>query len=217
VVAVASARPRLAVGTSATWYVAALAVVVIGIGARLIIGGPGIGERSAVVMMVLLAGCAWLAALVVAGRRVALVVVLVATLLFDVAALPLHDQPAYDDLQAFYATDQVLSATIPVTPGGASAINLLVQPVFTGPQPRFGLAGDVNGTAYQWTCPFAHGIQTLVLPASVSGNQAEVNLRLTGSPSHDGDYLIAYISSRLGGFVVSSGSAGPSATHCSLT
>ncbi len=199
------------------WWVAAIAVFIIGCAVRVAIGGAGVGERSALVMMVILGGCAWLAAQVVGGPRLALLVAIVATALFDLAALPPRDQPVYDDLQAFYSTDQVLSATVPVATGGASSINLLVQPVFSGAQARFGLAGEVNGTAYQWTCPFTHGIQTVVLPVTAEGTQADVSLHLTGSPGHDGDYLIAYISSHQGGFVISSGTADPNATHCSLT
>ena len=190
----------------------------LGVGLRLAIGGAGVGERSAVVLLVLLAGGVWLVARLVARPRVALLAVLAATAMFDLAALPPRDQPAYDDLQAFYATDQVLSATLSVPAGNtATQLSLLVQPEFTGAQPRFGLAGEVNRAAYQWTCPFTHGIQTISLPIAAQGPQIDLQLHLTGAPARDGDYLIVYASSRQGGFLISLGPSDPSATRCSLT
>jgi hypothetical protein len=195
--------------------VAAAIVVVLGVGIRLAIGGAGVGERSAVVMSLLLTLAAWLAARLLGGVRVALIVACVATALLDIAALPRHDPPPYDDLQAFYSTDQVFSARLVVPGGGASDVQVLAQPVFSGNQPRFGLAGDVNGAAYQWRCTFAHGIQRIALPiTAVRGGSADVRLHLTGTPARDGDYLIVYASSRLGGFVVSIGMPDPGATRC---
>jgi hypothetical protein len=191
-------------------------VLVIGVGARLALGGTGVGDLSALVVGALIAVGMWLGVRLVAGPRVALVATILVVALVDVAALPSRDQPAYDDLQAFYSTDQELSVSLPVQPGGASAISLLVRPVFSGPRARFGLAGDVNGAAYQWACQFAQGVQTLALPAAMEGPRADVKLRLTGSPSRDGDYLVVYASSRLGGFIVSAAPPGPTATSCSL-
>jgi hypothetical protein len=118
----------------------------------------------------------------------------------------------------------VLSAQLPV-PGAAddTDITLLVQPVFSGAQARFGLAGDVNGTSLQWSCPFQHGIQRLALgvPSEVVRGQptADVRLHLSGTPERESDYLVVYTSSRLGGFVISLDPAGsPSAnvTRCSV-
>jgi hypothetical protein len=214
VVAIAAAAPAVrARPYGAGWLVGAAVVVLAGIAVRLVVGGVGVGERSAVVMSVLLTLAAWLAALLLRGPRVALLVALAATALLDVAALPPRDTAPYDDLQAFYRTDQVLSATLPVSRSG-SALNLLVQPVFAGAQPRFGLAGEVNGTAYRWSCAFAHGIQTVALPVTVQGDTADVRLQLTGAPARDGDYLIVYMSSRLGGYVISLGSPQAGATRC---
>ena len=216
-VAIASPTPRIDARSWGTvWSLAGVGVLVLGAVVRLAMRGAGVGERSALVMMLLLVGCTWLAARYVAGPRVALFAAVVATVLFDVAALAPRDQPVYDDLQAFYSTDQVLSANAPIASGGATAINVLVQPVFGGAQPRFGLAGDVNGTAYQWTCQFTHGIQTIALPVAAEGTVADLSLHLTGSPSRDGDYLIVYASSRQGGFIVSARPADQSATHCNL-
>ena len=167
-------------------------------------------------MSLLLTLGAWLAARVLGGPRVALLVTLLATALLDLAALPPRDPPPYDDLEAFYRTDQVLSASVPASGRQADALNVLVQPVFSGAQPTFGLAGEVNGTAYQWTCAFAHGIQNVALPVSVQGSSAEIRLHLTGAPSREGDYLIVYASSKLGGFVISLGPPDARATNCSL-
>jgi hypothetical protein len=36
----------------------------------------------------------------------------------------------------------------------------------------------------------------------LQGNQADVRLHLTGSPSRESNYLVVYASSKLGGFVV---------------
>jgi hypothetical protein len=191
-------------------------------GVRLAVGGTGVGDRSATVMLVLLAGLAWLAARLLVGPRFALAALVVLVAVFDLAALPQRTPPPYDDLEALYRTDQVLFARLPVS-GDASTLSILVQPVFSNSnsnsdaRPRFGLAGEVNSAAYQWTCPFVRGIQTIALPVSVSGSSADVQLHLTGAPSRDGDYLIVYASAPRGGFVMSLGSADPGATLCTRT
>jgi hypothetical protein len=198
------------------WSVGAVVVVAVGLALRLAIGGTGVGVRSAVVMSLLLLIATWLAARLLSGPRTALFAVLALSVLLDIGAFPPRNPPPYDDLQAFYRTDQVLPATLAVPAGGATTLSLLVQPVFSGAQPQFGLTGQIDGSAVQWNCPFAHGIQWLALPVSINGTgQANVQLRLTGSPSRDGDYLIAYASSRQGGFLISLGPPDPSATTCS--
>jgi hypothetical protein len=191
-------------------------VVAAGLALHLAIGGTGVGVRSALVMSLLLLIPTWLAARLLSGPRTALFAVLALSALLDVGAFPPRNPPVYDDLQAFYRTDQVLRAQLPIPPTGASTLSLLVQPVFNGAQPQFGLAGQIDGSAVQWNCAFAHGIQWLALPVRLSAKgEANVQLRLTGSPSRDGDYLIVYASSRQGGFLVSLGSPDPSATRCS--
>jgi hypothetical protein len=216
VVAVASARSRSRVAQRRTdwaWTLAAAGVIGLGLIVRFAIGGGGVGQRSAVVMTVLLAAAAWLAGRLLAGPRIALAVCIVLVALLDLGALPARDAAEYDDLQAFYRTDQVLSSTLAVPSASASAsgsvsdlaITVLAQPVISGAQAQFGIAGDVNGTPVAWTCPFQHGIQRLALPlpvtvAALSQGTANVRLHLNGSPSRDGDYLVVYASSRLGGF-----------------
>jgi hypothetical protein len=207
--------------------VAAAGVLACGLGLRLALGGGGVGDRSAIVMGVLLVVVAWLAARLVAGPHVALVVSVLVVALLDLAALPPRTTTEYDDREAFYRTDQVLSAQLAV-PGGSEqgglAITLLAQPFFAGAEPRFGLAGEVNGNPVQWTCAFSRGIQRLALPlppavASDLGSSAQVRLHLTGSPDHASEYLVAYASSHQGGFVValeSLGADSPGATRCSV-
>jgi hypothetical protein len=204
-------------------------VLVIGLGLRLVLGGGGVGDRSAVVMSVLLAVAGWLAAWLLAGPRAALVVGLVLVALLDLAALPARNASDYDDLEAFYRTDQTLSAQLAVPgggdQGGGLAITLLAQPYFAGAQPRFGLAGEVNRTPLQWTCDFPRGIQRIALPlpvgvaASESNDTADVRLHLTGVPDHNGEYLVVYSSSRQGGFVISLepiGAQNTSETRCAV-
>jgi hypothetical protein len=154
-------------------------------------------------------------------------VLLAVIALLDSAALPARNPPPYDDLQAFYRTDQVLDAQVPMPVGGApSALTVLAQPVFGGAQAAFGLAGDVNGVPQTWMCPFGRGIQQLALPVAPDAVQkasrptAEVRLWLTGSPSREGDYLLVYSSSTRGGFLVSFDDAAArpfqNRTDCSL-
>jgi hypothetical protein len=191
-------------------------VIVAGLGLRLAIGGTGIGARSAVVMSLLLLIATWLAARLLSGPRTALLGVLALSVLLDIGAFPPRNPPPYDDLQAFYRTDQILPAELAVPATGATTLSLLVQPVFSGAHPQFGLAGQIEGSAVQWNCAFAHGIQWLALPVRLTGTgQADVRLNLTGSPSRDGDYLIVYASSQKGGFLISLGSPDPNATLCS--
>jgi len=231
-VALASSPPRVSAAASRgrwTWSVAALAVLLLGLVLRLALGGGGVGDRSAVVMTVLLAVAAWFATWLLAGPRAALVVTLILVALLDLAALPVRNTAGYDDLEALYQTDQVLSAQLAV-PGGASAnqgglaVTLLAQPFFAAGQPRFGLADEVNGTPLQWACAFPRGIQRIALPLPVglaSGTQgtADVRLHLTGAPDHTSEYLVVFASSRQGGPVVSLepiGALDPSVTRCAL-
>ncbi len=185
------------------------AVLVLGAGLRLALHGGAVGDRSAAMLLLLLALGAWAAAAVLATPRVAFVITLGLVGLLEVAALPASAIPEYDERQAFYQTDQVLAAQVPtiVSNQSTAALTLLVEPVFNGAQPRFGLAGDVGSTSLTWDCTFQHGLQRLVLPipAAALANAAALDLRLhlTGSPSRETDYLLAYASSARGGFLVS--------------
>jgi hypothetical protein len=127
--------------------------------------------------------------------------------------------PKYDDLQAFYRTDQVLQTQVAV-PAADAVMSVMAQPVFAGDQPTFGLSGEVNGESLQWNCNFRRGIQRIALPLPRQNlGTAEVKLHLTGTPSRDGDYLIVYASSLRGGFLVSldpASSLDSSANRCAL-
>jgi hypothetical protein len=185
-------------------------VLLVGLGLRVLIGGAGVGDRSAIVMTVLLGVGAWAAARLLSGPRAAFIVTVVLVALLDLAALPQRTPPPFDDLQAFYSTDQVLVIPVSVPPGldpAAAALTVLVQPTFAASQPQFGLAGTVNGAPATWSCAFQHGIQTIALPvppgALASGATADAELHLTGSPSRESEYLVVYASSQRGGFVAS--------------
>jgi hypothetical protein len=224
VVALASSPPQAASRSLRSgwgWTIAAGVVLLAGFGLRLVLGGGGVGDRSALVMMVLLGGAAWLAARLFGGPRAALIALAAVVLLVDLAALPPRNQTEYDDLEAFYRTDQTLSAQLTAPGDPNAAITLLVEPMYTGAQARFGLAGDVNGMPLEWTCGFQHGIQRVALnlpPGLLApGQPANVQVHLSGAPTHDGDYLVVYASSRLGGFVISLDPVGSSnAVLCPL-
>jgi hypothetical protein len=201
-------------------------VLLVGLGLRVVIGGAAVGDRSAMVMTVLLGVGAWAAARLLGGPRVAFIVTLVLVVLLDLAALPQRTPPPFDDLQAFYRTDQVLALPVSVPPGldpSAAALTVLVQPTFAGSQPQFGLTGTLNGTPTSWTCAFQHGIQTIALPvppgALASGTTADAQLHLTGSPSRESEYLVVFASSQRGGFVAALAplaSLDASVTRCTL-
>ena len=205
---------------------AAAATLVVGLGSRLAIGSVGVGDRSALVMATLLTIGAWLAARLLGGPRTALVVTLGLMALFNVAALAPRNAPEYDDVEAAYRTDQVLTAQLPVpsgVPQPPAMLTLLAEPKFPAAQPTFGLAGEVNGTPLGWQCAFARGIQRLALPlpqsALSSASTLDVRLHLTGSPSRETDYLLVYTSSRRGALQVSLESApnpDRTSTFCSL-
>jgi hypothetical protein len=185
---------------------AALGVLVVGVGSRLLLAGAGVGDRSAVVMATLLTLGGWAAARLLGGPRVAFAISLGLMALFTLAALPARNPPTYDDVDAFYRTDQVFSAQLAV-PGNASIVTVLVEPRSQGAQPSFGLAGTINGVDASWTCPFDRGIQRLALPvptgALAGTSAADVELHLTGTPSREGDYLLVYASSQRGGYLIS--------------
>jgi hypothetical protein len=216
------ARPRRRRG----WLVGAGVALVVGIVVRLGLGGGGTGDVSAAIMLTLLAVSAWITAMLLSTPRTAFFVTLSLVALADLAGLPARNQPEYDGREAFYRTDQVLSALVPVEPGLAQpTLTLLVEPVFPTGQnsPTFGLAGEIGGTPLAWSCLFQRGIQRLALqvpPAAAGGvSGLDVRLRLTGTPSRESDYLVVYASARRGGFVVDLRGAEQEtdATMCALT
>jgi hypothetical protein len=179
---------------------------VLGLALRVAFGGGGVGERSATLLAFLLTLGGFAAARLVASPRVAFSVGLALVALFDLAALGPRNPAGYDDVQAFYRTDQSMSVQLPVDGQRQLELVLVAQPMYTGDQPAFGLAGDVNETPLQWSCTVQHGVQRLELPlpaeALRGATTADVRLRLTGSPSHASDYLLVYASSRHGGVLM---------------
>ena len=198
-------------------------MLIVGLGVRLALGGTGAGDRSALVMATLLTVTAWLAARLIGGPRTAFLVSLGLVVLFDVAALPPRGVTEYDGVEAWYRTDQVVAAQLARPTTGAANLTLLVQPVFGGTQPTFGLGAELNGVSLRWACPFTRDIERLALPlppeALGSAPSLDIHVHLTGSPTRDSDYLLVYTSSRLGGPVISlQGSPAPEApvTTCAL-
>lgn len=223
----ASTRAAAHTRGNQAWTAAAAGALAVGLGARLAIGGAGVGDRSAVVMATLLSIGVWLAARLLGGPKTAFLVTAGLLTLLDLAALPPRDAPIYDDLEAVYRTDQVLSARLAPATGAlqsSTALTLLVQPIYAGAQPTFGLAGEIDGTTLSWRCQFEHGMQQLALPLpppvlTNGTNALDVKLHLSGAPDRETDYLLVYASSRRGGLLISlddAGSLGPSLTRCAL-
>ena len=173
-------------------------------------------------MIALLSLAAWGATMLLSTPRAAFLVTLGVVALLDLAALPQRAAPEYDDREAFFRTDQVLTAQLPVSPSVMQAspmLTVLAEPIFSADRPKFGLAGDMGGTSMSWDCAFRRGMQRIALPVPPSAGGGDVRLRLTGSPSREGDYLLVYASSRRGGFLVSLVTAAEldqSATICTL-
>ena len=222
--------PADAVGrgsTSRGWVLGAGGALVLGIGLRLALGGGGIGDVSAAIMLTLLVASAWSAAMLLSTPRTAFWIALGLVALGDLAALPARNAPEFDAREAFYRTDQTLVAQLPVAPGLAQTqptLTLLADAVFPTGQnaPKFDLAGQVGGTPLAWRCPFQHGLQRLALPlpAQIVGSVStpDVRLRLTGSPSRETDYLVVYSSTARGGFIVDlvGAARSPNVTPCQL-
>jgi hypothetical protein len=213
-------------GTAWNWSLATGAVVLVGVGLRLALHAGVVGDRSAAVMMALLGLAAWAAAMVLATPRTAFFVTLGLVTLLELAALPARTLTEYDERQAFYQTDQLVATRVSVSPPVAEkplVLTLLVEPMFGGAQPRFGLAGEVGGASLGWDCRFRHGLQRLALPVPTAvvanAGAVDVRLHLTGSPSRESDYLLVYASSARGGFLVSlvaASDADQGATICAL-
>jgi hypothetical protein len=177
---------------------AALALV-IGLGPRLLLTSPMVGDRSAAVLTVLLTLGAWLAAWLLLSPRAGFVAAVAAVAAFDVASLDPRAEPSYDDRQALYRTDQVLDLAA-VAPDSLAqpVLVLLVEPVLRGPQSPFGLAAEIQGAQQSWRCPFQPGLQRIGLPLGSTTSRGPLHLRLhlTGEPDRGGDYLVVYSSAR---------------------
>jgi hypothetical protein len=198
-------------GSRWRWSAATGIVLLVGLGLRLAFDAGGVGDRSAAVMTALLGLSAWAAASMLGTPRTAFVVTLGLMALLDLAALPARTATEYDDRQAFYRTDQVLVAQVPIAPTllqtqTSPLLTLLVEPIFAGAQPQFDLAGEIGATQLTWDCAFRHGIQRLTLPVPtallVGGATLDIRLHLTGSPTRESDYMVLYTSSARGGFLV---------------
>jgi hypothetical protein len=190
-----------------TWLVGALLILVAGSLLRLALGGFNVPTLSAAGLGTIVWIGVWLAALLLARPRVAFIVGLAAMAMLHFGALPPRPSVEFDDRQALYRIDQFV--TTRVTPAvGDTLLLALVEPAFSGPQPRFGLVGEIGSARATWTCPFRHGMQRLALPLpqSISG-PIDLKLGLTGSPARDGDYLLVYGSARQGGPLLTTASA----------
>jgi hypothetical protein len=182
-----------------------LLVLAVGCAARLVLGGLNAPNLSATLLGLLLGAGVAVTAWLVLAPRAGFVAALAAMLVLNVAALTPRAIAPYDERQALYRTDQDLSLPVP---NGASSVQVLVEPVLTGPTPRFGLAGNLdNGPVVAWSCPWRPGMQRVELPLPTSGST--LRLRLTGSPSRDGDYLLVYTA-------VQGPTAAPDAVRCAL-
>jgi hypothetical protein len=195
----------------------------VGLGLRLALGGGGVGDRAALVMATLLAVGAWVGALLLSTPRTAFLVALGMLALLDLAALPARNALEYDYREAFFRTDQMITAQVPGQAGapGQAMLVLLVEPVFpaANAQPRFGLAGEVGNLALAWDCSFQRGLQHVALPVPPGSGPLDVRLHLTGSPTRETDYLLVYASAPRGGFLVSlvdAANIGPGTTVCAL-
>jgi hypothetical protein len=209
------------------WLIASLVVLLLGLGARWLLGGGGVGDRSAAVMLLILTIGVWLATALLSSARTAFFVTLALVLVVDVAALPARNPPEFDDREALFRPEQRLASTVPV-PGTSLAdpvLTVLVEPVWaTVEHPPFGLAAEINGTAVGWECPFQRGRQKVALPLPPTlrpspGASLDVQLYLTGDPRRESDYVLVYASSARGGFLVDLNSAAAvaaSATPCVL-
>ncbi|HEV7664402.1 MAG TPA: hypothetical protein VGQ62_12755, partial [Chloroflexota bacterium] len=156
-VAVAS-RPVDAPGArrspaSRPWIVAAAAALVIGAGLRLALGTGGAGDRAAAVMAILLGLVVWIATMLVGTPRTGFFSAVGLMVLLDLAALPARPATEFDDRAALFKTDQVISARLPVRAAGVQVLTVVAEQVFSGPQPTFGLSGEVGGAAVGWQCP----------------------------------------------------------------
>jgi hypothetical protein len=181
VVAIASVATRAA-DRGSVWIVASVAVLAIGTLVRLAVRPIDVTAVSATLLAALLWIAVWVVALLLTTPRRAFVVGSVAMLVLDIAALPARTFVPYDQREALYQVGQTLAV-----PAAASErqVVVLVEPVFAGDQPVFGLEG--------WSCPWRRGLQYLVLPVAAATDRVE--LRLTGTPNAEREYLVVYSSS----------------------
>jgi hypothetical protein len=182
VVALAAAFSRAREQTTA-WIGAALAVLLVGTLVRLLVRPVDVAAVSAALLAALLWLGLWLVALLLSTPRTAFVVGLVAMLVLDLAAVSPRTLVPYDQVEALSNTDQKLTLAVPA---GSTQLVLMVEPVFEGAQPRFQLVG--------WSCPWQRGRQYVALP--LTPGTSSVDLRLSGAPDREREYLVVYWSSR---------------------
>ncbi len=177
---VAVARPAFATRERpATWVIAAFVVLFAGTAVRLAVRPVDVAAVSAALLAALLWLGVWAGAVLLLSPRGAFLAALVTVLVLDFGALQPRMLVPFDDQQALYSADQVV--TLPA-PGGTAVV--LVDAVFDGAQPTFGLAG--------YSCALRHGQQALALPMRT--NTGTVELRLAGAPNREREYLIVYTS-----------------------
>jgi hypothetical protein len=181
------------------WLVGALGVLALGLIVRSVLGGGGVGELSGIVLALVLWLSVWICAVLLTTPRTAFWIGLMAMAALDLAAVPPTTRE-YDDRIALYRTDQALPLS-PQQVAGASYLAVLVEPVFEGPTPQFGLSAEVGNTSVSWTCPWRRGMQWVTLPIPAGADTTNVRLRVYGTPARDGDYLLVYASAARGGYL----------------
>jgi hypothetical protein len=176
---------------SLVWLGSALAILLVGTALRLTVRSVDVTAVSAAVLAALLWLGVWLVALLLSNPRAAAMVGLATMLVLNVAALPARQVVEYDQQEALFRTDRPL--TLRVAADAGQQLVVMVEPVFDGAAPPFALAADVAGSRVQWSCPLRRGMQRLVLPLPARAD--EVNLRLTGTPDRERNYLLVHWSS----------------------
>jgi hypothetical protein len=211
------------------WRWAAVGILVLGLAGRVALGGGGIGDFSAVVMLVLVGVSVWLATWALSqSERAACVAILIAVIVVDFGALPTRNMAGYDERDALFRTDQAVARTLPVDASLGSGqkptvLTVVAEAVYPSAlqQPQFQVAADVGQTPLQWQCTFGRGVQTFALPVPASAladqSAVDVQLRVTGTPTREDDYLLVYSSSARGGYLMSLDDAsalGADVTRC---
>jgi hypothetical protein len=199
---------------SGRWLIGTAVVLIVGTIVPLA-AAPRQGHVSAAVLTLLLSGAAAAAALAGGSPRLAFLAATAAILVLDLGRLPVRPGPGYEEPEALWRTDQSITASVPVPPAARPELAVLARPVFAGAEPRFGLAASVGDASLSWNCRFQPGVQWLALPLDPAvvpaSGSLDVQLRLTGAPSPEQDYLVVYRSARRDGFLVSLGGPDPSA------
>lgn len=184
------------------WAWIGVALVALGPLARLQVGHGDVGSRSAALLMLMIGLAVWLAVNIAGHAHAATAAVGGLMVPLVLGGFPARADPPYDERVAVYDVNQTLAAQIPPARPGSSLV-VLVEPVYSGDQPRFSMAADLGTDRLSWACDLTRGRQRLVLPLTRGIDDPQrIALRLDGSPRRDGDYLLVYQSARRGGPLV---------------